>query len=327
MTLRLGGRGWRATALVARQLAVLVFSLFVASIVIFASLEILPGDQASILAGTDATPAQLEQIRSELGLDRPAIIRYLDWVAQAMRGDLGSSLIDHRDIGQEIAEKMAVTAPLGLAALAIGIIVALPLGMLAAVGTNRWYGQAISGASQLGIAIPTFVVGIVVVRVFAVDLGLLPAQGFPADRWGSPVDAARSLVLPALTLGIAHGAVLIRFVRSAALDVLEQEWVRTARSHGWRLPLILVRQGLRNTALPLLTVVALEIAGLLTGAVIVEQVFSLPGIGQLVLTGVGNRDFSAVQGTLLFLTALIMTMTLALDLINRLVDPRLAVER
>lgn len=322
-----GRRPPRAARLILEQAAVLVGSLLVASAVIFFSLEVLPGDQASVIGGVDASPAQLVQLRAELGLDRPAIVRYLEWIAGAARGDLGVSMLDNLPVADSIAEKMQLTLPLCLLALGISVLAALPLGLVAAVGSRRWYGQAINAVTQLGVALPSFVVGLLLARIVALDWGILPVQGFPSDRWADPVDAVRSLILPALTLAIPQTAVLVRFVRSATLDILGRDWVRTARSQGWAMPTILVRQGLRNTALPLISVVALEIAGLLTGAVVVEQVFSLPGIGQMILSDVGDRDLNKVQGTLLVLTGAIMIMTMLLDLVYRLVDPRLGARR
>lgn len=322
--------GWhlpQAARLILGQALVFAGSLIVASAVIFFSLEVLPGDQASVIGGVDATPAQLAQLRVELGLDRPAWVRYLEWVTGAVRGDLGVSALDNVPVAASIAEKMQVTLPLCLLALGISVVVALPIGLVAAVGSHRGYGQAINAATQLGVALPSFIVGLLLARIVALEWGLFPVQGFPADRWAEPLDALRSLILPALTLAIPQTAVLVRFVRSATLDILDRDWVRTARSQGWRLPVILIRQGLRNTALPLISVVALEVAGLITGAVVVERVFSLPGIGQMLLADVGNRDLNKVQGTLLVLTGVIMIMTMLLDLLYRLVDPRLGARR
>jgi peptide/nickel transport system permease protein len=313
--------------LVLGQLAVLAVSLLVASAVIFFAIDLLPGDLALTRAGIDASAEQVALIRAELGLDRPAIVRYLEWLGGALRGDLGVSLLDNRPVVAAIGEKMQVTLPLCLLALTMSVLVALPLGILAAVGRERWYGQLIGAFTQLGLAVPAFVLGLLLVTVFAVQLDLLPVQGFPRERWGDPAGALASLLLPAVTLAVPQAAVLARFVRSATADALAQDWVRTSRSRGWRLPAIVLRQGLRNTALPLIAVVGLEAAGLITGAVIVERVFALPGIGSMILADVDTRDLGKVQGTLLVLTATIMIMTLLLDLVYRIVDPRLRAAR
>jgi peptide/nickel transport system permease protein len=181
--------------------------------------------------------------------------------------------------------------------------------------------------TQFGVALPTFVVGLALVSVISVQLRILPAQGFPADRWDEPADAVRALILPTITLAIPLAAGLIRFVRSATMDLVSQDWLRTARAQGWSRPAALVRQGLRNASLPLVSVIGLELAGLLMGSVIVERVFTLPGIGQMILQDVGNRDINKVQGTLLVLTAIIMATTLLLNLSYTLIDPRLKVRR
>ncbi len=317
----------RPLVAVAVHLGVLLLALLVASLAIFLALHVLPGDQASVLAGVDATPAQVAALRHELGADRPVIVQYGDWLARALRGDLGTSLLDHRSVAGAIGEKLQVTLPLCLLSLVLSVAVALPLGMVAGARRRTWYGVAIGALSQLGIALPVFVVGFVLVATVAVRWQLLPAQGFPADRWADPGDALLSLLLPAVTLAIPQSAVFLRFVRSATIDVMSRDWMRTARSQGWSLAAALVRQGLRNAALPLVSVLGLELAALLTGSVIVERVYSLPGIGGMIIADVGNRDITEVQGTLIVLTSVVMIITMALNLVSVLIDPRLKVRR
>lgn len=305
------------------DLGTLVGSLLAASLVIFLALHLLPGDQAVIVGGMDASGAQLAEIRRELGLDRPVIVQYLDWIGGAVTGDLGVSPFDHRSIAAELGEKLQVTLPLGLLALLLSLLIAVPFGMLAAAGRDSLPGRAISASSQVGLAVPTFVMGLVLVRTISLRWGLLPVQGFPADRWADPSAALRSLLLPAVAIAIPQGAVLLRFVRSATIDVLQQDWVRTGRAQGWSLAAVMLRQGLRNASLPLMAVIGLELAGLLMGSVIVERVFVLPGVGGMLLQDVGNRDIAKVQGTLLVLTAIIMCLTVALNILYRVLDPRL----
>lgn len=316
----------RATVLVGQHLAVLLASLFAASLLIFLALHYLPGDAASIIAGTDATPEQVARIAAERGLDRPVLVQYAEWVAGAVRGDLGLSMLDRRPVAGQIAEKLQLTIPLCLAALTLSVVVAVPLGMIAGARHTSWYGGLIAAVTQLGVALPTFVVGLALVSTVAVRWGLLPAQGFPSGRWADPGAAVAALVLPTVTLAIPLAAGLIRFVRSATIDIVGHDWLRTARAQGWSLPAALLRQGLRNAALPLVSVVGLELAGLLMGSVLVERVFALPGIGQMILQDVGNRDVTSVQGTLLVLTTLIMLVTLSLNLAYKLIDPRLKVK-
>lgn len=316
-------RLWRPARVILGHLGTLAASLGVASLLIFLALHYLPGDPAVILAGTESTPAQVATIRDQLGLNRPVLVQYAEWIGRALTGDLGASMLDNRPVAEQIGEKLQVTLPLCFAALALSVAVALPLGMIAGARHRSWYGQLIAAATQLGVAVPAFVAGLALVSFVAVRLGLLPAQGFPRERWDDPAAAALALLLPTITLAIPLTAALIRFVRSSTIDVMGQDWLRTARAQGWSLPVALVRQGIRNASLPLISVIGLELAGLLMGSVLIERVFSLPGIGQMILRDVGNRDLVTVQGTLLVLTAVIMGLTLLTNLIYALVDPRL----
>lgn len=305
------------------EFATLAVSLIVASAVIFGLLAILPGDQAAILGGTDATPEQIEALRTQLGLDRPLAVRYFEWFGGVITGDLGVSGLDGRPVAGQLAEKMQVTIPLGLIALVMSVAIAIPLGMFAAVYRESWFGRLVSAFSQVSAAIPTFVIGLVLVVAIALPTSLFPVQGFPANRWDEPVEALQALFLPALSIAIGQAAVLVRFVRSATIDVLTKDWVRTGLAQGWPLRTILLRQGLRNASLPLIGVIGLEIAGVLMGSVIVEQLFALPGVGGMLLANVGNRDIPSIQSTLFVLTALVMISTVVLTTLSRLLDPRI----
>lgn len=318
-----GSRVRRPARWVLTELATLALSLVAASAVIYGLLAILPGDQAAVLGGTDATPAQLAQLRSELGLDRPLAERYLDWLGGIFRGDLGVSGLDGRSIAGELAEKLQITVPLGLLALALSVVIAVPLGMVAAVYRERAFGRAVAAFSQVTAAVPTFVTGLVLVVAIALPTRLFPVQGFPANRWDEPVAAVQALLLPALAVAIGQAAVLIRFVRSATIDVLSQDWVRTGLAQGWSLRAVLARQGLRNASLPLVGVIGLEVAGVLMGSVIVEKLFGLPGVGGMLLASVGNRDIPTIQSTLFVLTALVMISTVVLTVLSRVLDPRI----
>ena len=305
------------------ELGILVVSLIAASAVIFGLLAILPGDQAAVLGGTDATPEQVEALRVQLGLDRPLPVRYFDWLGGVLTGDLGVSGLDGRPVAGQLAEKLQVTVPLGLLALLLSVAIAVPVGMVAAVHRERAFGRAVAAFSQVTAAVPTFVTGLVLVVAIALPTSLFPVQGFPANRWDEPLDALRALVLPALSVAIGQAAVLVRFVRSATIDVLTKDWVRTGLAQGWPLHTILLRQGLRNASLPLIGVIGLEIAGVLMGSVIVEQLFALPGVGGMLLASVGNRDIPTIQSTLFVLTALVMISTVTLTALSRLLDPRI----
>lgn len=306
-----------------RRLALLVGALAVASLLIFLVLRLLPGDVAQTIGGVQATPSQLAQIRRELGLDRPLLAQYWSWISGVVTGNLGYSPLDGASVSSQLGSKLAVTGPLALGAVLLAVLGAVPLGVLAAVRRRGRVGAAVSGLSQLGIALPTLWVGLLLVTVFAVEIRLLPAEGFPVNGWSSPGQALRSLVLPCLTLALPEGAVLLRFVRSAVLDVLDQDWLRTARAKGHTRTSALLRHGLRNAAPPVVSVLGLELATLIVGAVIVEQVFNLPGVGAMLITDVGNRDLAMVQGEVLVITAAILVIGFAVDVAHRLIDPRI----
>ncbi|MFI5472726.1 ABC transporter permease [Streptomyces cacaoi] len=306
-----------------RRAGLLVVSLFAASVLIFLVLRLLPGDVAQTIGGIKATPAQVAAVRHDLGLDRSLVAQYASWIGGVVTGDFGRSVLDGTSVSGQLAEKLAVTGPLTVGAVVFALTFAVPLGILAAVRRDSRLGSAVNALGQLGIALPTLWVGLLLVLVFAVQVRWLPAQGFPVDGWDEPGQALRSLVLPWLTLALAEGAVLLRFVRSAVLDVLHQDWLRTARAKGHTRTGALVRHGLRNAAVPVVSVLGLQIAALIAGAVVVEQVFVLPGVGQMLITDVGNRDLDKVQGEILLLTGAVLVIGFLVDLAHRLIDPRL----
>lgn len=306
-----------------RRSALLLVSLFAASVLTFLALRLLPGDVAQTIGGIKATPAQVAAVRHDLGLDRPLLAQYGSWIGGVLTGDFGRSVLDGTSVSGQLAEKFAVTGPLTAGAVVLALAFAVPLGVLAAVRRDSRLGAAVGALGQLGIALPTLWVGLLLVVVFAVQLRWLPAQGFPVDGWDEPGQALRSLVLPWLTLALAEGAVLLRFVRSAVLDVLHQDWLRTARAKGRTRTGALLRHGLRNAAVPVVSVLGLQIAALVAGAVVVEQVFVLPGVGQMLITDVGNRDLDKVQGEIVLLTGAVLVVGFLVDLVHRLIDPRL----
>jgi peptide/nickel transport system permease protein len=315
------------TAFLLRRTALFVLSLLVASLLVFGLLRLLSGDMAQVIAGVDATPAQVELLREKLGTDRPLLVQYLSWVGGVVTGDFGTSALSGVSVSAELAAKLAVTAPLVLGSMLLAILVAAPLGVVAAMRHRSRLGLGIAGLSQLGIALPTLWVGLVLAIIFAVLLRWLPVQGFPTTGWAQPARAVRSLVLPCVTLALSEGAVLLRFVRSATLGVLHQDMLRTARAGGLTRTGAMLRHGLRNAALPVLSIFGLQVAALLVGAVVVERVFSLPGVGTMLLADVGNRDLIKVQGEVLLLTAVVLTIGFLVDVGHRLVDPRLRVAR
>lgn len=302
--------------------ALLLLGLLVASVLIFLSLRVLPGDIAQLIAGTNGTPEQVAAIRERLGLDQPLPLQYLEWIGGIFRGDLGTSLLNGSGVAAELAQKAQVTVPLGLMALTIAVLFAVPLGVLSAMRRGHGDGTFLSIGAQTLAAVPVVWAGMMLVVVFAVWLGWLPAQGFPRSGWNDPAAAIRSLLLPALTIGIVEGAMLMRFVRSATMQAIGQDYVRTAAAKGLTRTTALIRHGLPNVALSVITVLGLQVAGIIVGAVVIEQLFSLPGIGRMLVADVGNRDLPKVQGELLVLTGFVLVVGFAVDLLHRVIDPR-----
>jgi len=304
------------------RLALLVVGLFVASVLIFLTLRVLPGDVAQLIAGTNSTPAQVAAIRDELNLGASLPVQYADWIGGVLRGDFGTSLITGSPVLGELAQKAQVTIPLGLMAMAVALVIAVPLGVLSAMLRGRAGGTAINVSSQAVAAVPVVWAGMMLVVVFAVWLGWLPAQGFPRAGWQQPGYALRALLLPAITIGVVEGAMLLRFVRSATLQAIGQDFVRTAAAKGLTRTQALIRHGLPNMALSVITVLGLQVAGIIVGAVVIEQLFSLPGIGRMLVADVGNRDLVKVQGELLVLTGFVLIVGFVVDLFHRVIDPR-----
>nr|WP_211160367.1 ABC transporter permease [Microbacterium sp. MF43] len=305
------------------RLALLLLGLFVASVLIFLSLRVLPGDVAQLIAGVNSSPAQIDAIRERLGLDQPLPAQYLDWIGGVLRGDLGTSLLTGSTVTSELAEKAQVTVPLGVLSLTIAVVFSVPLGVLSAMRRRRPDGTALSVGAQTLAAVPVVWAGMMLVVVFAVWLGWLPAQGFPRAGWQDPAAAIRALILPALTIGIVEGAMLMRFVRSATLQAVGQDHVRTGAAKGLTRNAALIRHGLPDVGLSVITVLGLQVAGIIVGAVVIEQLFTLPGIGRMLVSDVGARDLPMVQGELLVLTGFVLVVGFVVDLVHRVIDPRL----
>ena len=288
----------------------------------FFLLRTLPGDLASLKLGVDANPEALMQVRQEFGLDQSLVAQYIEWFSDAARGDLGVSMLTGADISQEILNKATVTLPLiGLASV-LAILFAVPLGMYSALNFRNRRGIGVSAASQLGIAIPTFWVGVILITIFAVKFQILPSGGFPDEGWSSWANCLESLILPSTTLALGQGAILMRFARSATIDVIQQDFFRTARSTGLSRGQAIRIHGIRNAIVPVISVLGVQIATLIVGAIIVESVFSLPCIGQMLLQDVGIRDYTKVQGTVAATTAAVFFVSFLIDAIIALINPK-----
>ena len=304
------------------RLLAFALSLVAASILVFAVVNVLPGDPALVILGINATPESVATLHRQLGLDMPAAQRYVLWVGGMIHGDFGISALGRNPVGPEILQKLTVSGPLAIFAVTISILISIPMGVLAGVRHRRFSGTIISALSLGGIAIPAFWAGLLLATVFAVNLHLLPAGGFV--EWSEdPLLALRSLLLPALALGLVQGAVLTRFVRSAIIDVQGQDFIRTARAKGLTRWQALRRHGFRNAAIPVVTVLGIQLTGLLVGSIVIENVFVLPGLGRLLFQSVGNRDLVIVQDLVMLLTASVLAVNFFVDVSYRLLDPRI----
>jgi peptide/nickel transport system permease protein len=300
----------------------LLASLIVASVIVFAVVNILPGDVAAVILGTSATPEALDTLRHQLGLDQPGWLRYLQWACGMLQGDFGTSQLSHSDVGSLILQKLSVSGPLALAAAAVAFVISLPLGVFAGMNYRNLKGAVVSALSLVGIAIPAFWAGLLLVTVFAIQLKLLPASGF-VDWTDDPRAAVRSLILPALALGLVQAAVLTRYVRSAVIELQREDFIRTARAKGLTRWQALRRHGLRYAAIPVVTVLGVQLTSLLVGAIVIENVFVLPGLGRLLFQSVGNRDLIVVQDLVMLLTAVVLVVNFFTDLSYRVLDPRI----
>jgi peptide/nickel transport system permease protein len=319
--------GWKSDVsmirFLIRRLILLLLSAFVAASICFFFLRILPGDAALNLTGMEATDEQIAHARAVLGINKPLIIQYGVWISGILHGDFGNSYLTKLPVGAEIIRRLPVTLPLSFFAFIIAAAVSVPLGILAAVRRKKAAGIGISAVSAVGVAVPSFWVGIILVWIIALRIHLLPAGGFPREGWADPGAALRSLVLPVMTVSIVMTAGLIRYVRSVAIDVLSQDYIRTARSLGYTAFQTRIRHGLRNMAVPLLTVLGIEFTSSLLGAVVIENVFALPGLGSFLLQGVRSRDFPVVQNIVFLITVFVLVVGFAIDVLQHLLDPRI----
>jgi len=294
------------------------------SIVVFLVLEILPGDAAQVMSGPDAPPDVVENLRRKFGLDQPPLQRYLDWVGGMLVGDFGISYAYETPVTELIVERLAVTVPLAMMAMALTVAVALSLGVFAAQRHGTAADVGIMGISQLGIAIPNFWFAILLVLLFAVQLRWVQAGGFPG--WGEGVwPALRSLLLPAIALATVQAAILARITRSSILEVLREDFVRTARAKGLGRRAAMWRHALRNALIPVVTIMGLQFSNLLAGTIVVESVFYLPGLGRLIFQAISNRDLFIVRGSVMLLAAMVVIVNFVVDLLYATIDPRLKV--
>ena len=312
-----------------KRFATFVATLLAASALVFAVLDVLPGNAAELMLGESATPESLKALSARLGLDQPPLTRYVAWMKGLARGDMGSSLSYDTPVLELVQQRLAVTLPLALMAMALTTVLALALGVYAASHHNRIGDVGVMGLSQLGIAIPNFWFAILLILLFAVKLQWFSAGGFPGwteddgEGGGGVWEGFKALVLPAVALAVVQAAILARITRSAVLDVLREDFVRTARAKGLSQRQVLWRHVLRNAFVPVLTVMGLQFASLLAGTVVIEYVFSLPGLGRLVFQAIANRDLVLVRNVVLLLAAAVILVNFVVDVLYAVIDPRL----
>ncbi|MSU92332.1 ABC transporter permease subunit [Rhodobacteraceae bacterium 2CG4] len=305
-----------------RRLISFALALVVASLVVFFSLEVVPGDPAAYMMGLNARPEAVEALRAELGLDRAPAQRYVAWIGGMLQGDFGTSYTYRAPVAGMIADRLWVSLPLALYALALSTLIAFPVGIWAAARRGSAADMAVIGTTQLGIAVPNFWFAMILVAVFAINLGWFSAGGFPGWEngfWGG----LKALTLPAIALALPQASILARVMRSALIDTLGEDFVRTARAKGLSPGQALRRHALRNALIPVLTIIGLQFSFLLAGAIIIENVFYLPGLGRLVFQAIQQRDLIVVEGVVMLLVFAVITVTFLVDLAYAAVDPRL----
>ncbi len=306
---------------IVKRLFGMVVVVFLVLTIAFIIVRLAPGDPAALMLGPDATPEDAAALRARLGLDQPIIVQYLAFIVHAAQGDLGQSIFFHRPVLEVLAGRAEPTVFLTLFSLAIALIVATPIGIYAAYRRGSWLDQSAISVAMLAASIPSFWTGLMLQRYLATDLGWFPASGFGGPN-ASFWQRMGYLILPSIVLGIVNSALILRFTRASMLDILGEDYIRTARSKGMSEARVVLRHALKNAAIPIITVIGLTFALLISGAVVTERVFNIPGMGNLVVSAVLRRDYPIIQGALIVVATLYVLINLATDLIYLIVDKR-----
>jgi len=300
-------------------------ALVLVSLLVFLAIRVVPGDPAQIILGTEADPSSLSALRERLGLNEPLYVQYTTWIKNLLTGRLGESIRYGKPIGELIASRLTVTGPLALLAIVIALLLGIPLGIFAATHRSRFGDYGVMAFSQFGLAVPAFWAGILLILLFSVKLRWFPAGGF--TPWSKSVwGALRSIFLPSLSLGVIHAAVIARLTRSTLLEVLGEDYIRTARGKGLVERIVLYKHALRNALIPIITLIGLQFASLLGGTIIIENVFYLPGLGRLAYQAISARDLPVVQDVVLLITVLVVGLSVLVDVAYVLLDPRIRLE-
>lgn len=308
-----------------KRILSLIPVLLVVSIVIFSIVHLTPGDPARVTLGPEASPDQVAALREQMGLNRPIVVQYLSWLSGVARGDFGDSIFMKMPVTQAIANHAAPTLSLAILAQLFTIIVAIPLGIFAARKRGTFFDQGVMGITLIGMAIPSFLLGLLLVLLVGVELGWLPVAGYRPLSAGIG-EHLKYLILPAVSLGTIQSALIARMTRSSMLDVLRVDYIRTAKAKGMKERRIIYRHALRNAAMPILTVIGVTFGGLVTGAVVTETIFNVPGLGQLIVNSITRRDYAVIQGVVLFVTLIYVLLNLLIDLLYGVVDPRVRLQ-
>ncbi|HWW46254.1 MAG TPA: ABC transporter permease [Xanthobacteraceae bacterium] len=307
---------------IARRILAAIPVMGVVALFVFLLLRLTPGDPAAIIAGDMATPEQLERIRTTLGLNEPIYTQFFTWIGRLLQGDLGVSLISNVPVATMIASRIEPTISIAISTIIVAIVIAVPLGVVAAWHHGTWIDRCVMGLSVLGFSVPVFVVGYILIQIFAIELRWLPVQGFRSISRGFGPFFERAL-LPTLALSFIYIALIARMTRASMLDVLGEDYVRTARAKGIRESAVMLRHALRNAAVPVITVIGTGFALLISGVVVTESVFNLPGIGRLTVDAVLARDYPVIQGVILLTSGLYVAINLLIDIAYTFLDPRI----
>jgi len=305
----------------ASRFAGMLAVLAIVAVMVFVLTRAASGDPISVLLGDQATAEDVARVQKDYGLDKPLPVQFAYWLGEVLHGNLGQSIFLQRPVTQALWERAEPTTLLALMAVAIAALIGIPSGIISAVYRGRWLDQVVTGAAMLGASIPSFWFGIVLIQMFAVSLGWFPVSGYGAPD-ASLGERLHALMLPATVLGVLNSALIIRFTRASMLDVLGEDYVRTARSKGLSEGTVVLKHALRNALVPIVTVLGLTVALMIGGAVVTETVFGLPGIGNLVVNAVLRRDYPVIQGALLVIAAIYVLINFAIDLLYVAVDPR-----
>ena len=309
-------------AYIIKRVFSLIPVLVLVGVTAFFLVHIIPGDPAVVMLGTDATPQQIQELQEQMGLNRPLYVQFVIWAGNVLRGDLGESYFLGRSVTTALMERLPATISLAIVSLFIAVLVGIPSGILAAIKQNRFLDQTIMVVAMIGVSVPSFWLGLTLILLFSVILRWFPSGGYiplSEDFFGG----LRYIILPALALGFMQTALIARMARSSMLEVLCQDYIRTARSKGLKEHLVIIRHALKNTMIPVLTVIGLVFGILLSGTIIVETVFTYPGVGRLVVKAVRNRDYPLIQGALLMVSGIYVLVNLLVDLLYPILDPRI----